>query len=261
MSVTHMALGTVRVQLTLGMAGEVIGMASSICHTHGSLPRSVYSDYLNELKSCMLHGVPGSISNPGRLTILPIGDSITQGSGKCTSYTYPLWKMLKDAGYDFEYVGPRSKTYDVGELRHCGFGGKNTEYFVPRIDSLYMTYPADVVLIHSGHNHFSEENPVQRIIESHRTIIDHILSINPDAVIFVAQVIESGKLPKYSYIPDLNKEIKKMVKSYHSKHVVLVNAGKGFDWHVCTTDDMVHPNQEGAEIMAKNWFKAIHRRL
>ncbi|MCQ2165790.1 MAG: FAD-dependent oxidoreductase [Bacteroidales bacterium] len=261
MSVTHMALGTVRVQLTLGMAGEVIGMAGSICHNHGSLPRSVYSDYLNELKSCMLHGVPGSISNPGRLTILPIGDSITQGSGNCTSYTYPLWKLLKEAGYDFEYLGPRSKTYDVGVLRHCGIGGKNTEYFVPRIDSLYMTYPADVVLIHSGHNHFIEENPVQGIIESHRTIIDHILAINPDAVIFVAQVIESGKLPKYSYIPDLNKEIKKMVKSYHSKNVLLVNAGKGFDWHECTADDMVHPNPKGAEVMAGNWFKALRRKL
>jgi len=58
MSVTHMALGTVRVQLTLGMAGEVIGMASKICKEHKSTPRSVYTDYLDELKALMIEGVP-----------------------------------------------------------------------------------------------------------------------------------------------------------------------------------------------------------
>ena len=58
MSVTHMALGTVRVQFTLGQAGEVAGMAAKICKEHGSLPRSVYTDYLDELKDCMKTGVP-----------------------------------------------------------------------------------------------------------------------------------------------------------------------------------------------------------
>lgn len=61
----------------------------------------------------------------------------------------------------------------------------------------------------------------------------------------MAQVVESGKLPKYSYIPDLNKEIAKMVKSLHSKQVVLVNQSKGFDWKTMTIADKVHPNQKG----------------
>lgn len=60
MSVPHMALGTVRVQFTLGMAGEVTGMAAKICKDHGSLPRSVYTDYLDELKDCMTTGIPGT---------------------------------------------------------------------------------------------------------------------------------------------------------------------------------------------------------
>ncbi len=58
MSVTHLALGTVRVQLTLGMAAEVIGMAAAICKQHGSDPRSVYTDHLEELKQHMTEGVP-----------------------------------------------------------------------------------------------------------------------------------------------------------------------------------------------------------
>ncbi len=202
-----------------------------------------------------------SAAGKNHYTIMPIGDSITQGSGKCVSYSYPLWKMMKEAGYDFEYIGPRTRTYDVGPLQHCGFGGKTIEYLDKNIDSLYRAYPADVLLLHAGHNHFAEKEPVPGIIESHRSLIDKVLAINPDAIIFVAQVIPSGKLPKYSYIPELDKELKKMVRSYHSRQVILVNASKGFDWEKHTNDDLVHPNAEGAEIMARHWMKVIHRHL
>lgn len=194
-------------------------------------------------------------------SILPLGDSITQGAGPCTSYTYPLWKELTAAGYDFEYVGPRQKTYDVGVLHHCGFGGKNVEYLEKHIEEFYGKYTADVVFLHAGHNHFIEENPVEGMIEAHRSIIDKILVINPDAYIFVAQVIPSGKLPKYSYIPEFNRQVKKLVRSYHSKHIILVNVAKGFEWEKFTADDKVHPNPEGADHMSHRWMKAIRKHL
>ena len=55
-SVTHEALGTVRVMRTTGMMGEIVGMAASICKTHGADPRAVYQTYLEELKTLMLRG-------------------------------------------------------------------------------------------------------------------------------------------------------------------------------------------------------------
>ncbi len=57
-SVTHVAYGTIRVQRTTAMMGEVVGMAASICKKHQSSPRSVYSDYLAELKELMTTGIP-----------------------------------------------------------------------------------------------------------------------------------------------------------------------------------------------------------
>lgn len=59
LSVTHMALGTVRVQATLGMAGEVIGMAAKICKEHKVSPVEVYSSHLPQLIEMMKKGVPG----------------------------------------------------------------------------------------------------------------------------------------------------------------------------------------------------------
>lgn len=55
-SVTHVALGTVRVMRTTGMMGEVVGMAASICSKHSSLPRQVYTEYLDELIALMKEG-------------------------------------------------------------------------------------------------------------------------------------------------------------------------------------------------------------
>jgi len=57
-SVTHVALGTVRVMRTTGMMGEVVGMAASICKNNNVLPRDVYKNHLEELKKLMTEGAP-----------------------------------------------------------------------------------------------------------------------------------------------------------------------------------------------------------
>ena len=66
-SVTHVALGTVRVMRTTGMLGEVIGMAASICHKHQADPRDVYTTHLAALIDLMKKGT-GDPSLPNRQT-------------------------------------------------------------------------------------------------------------------------------------------------------------------------------------------------
>lgn len=48
-SVTHIALGTVRVMRTTGMMGEVVGRAAYLAIKHGTGPRGVYQSHLPEL--------------------------------------------------------------------------------------------------------------------------------------------------------------------------------------------------------------------
>jgi hypothetical protein len=52
-SVTHEALGTVRVMKTGGMIGEVVGKAASICVKNDCSPREVYERYFGELKELL----------------------------------------------------------------------------------------------------------------------------------------------------------------------------------------------------------------
>ena len=56
-SVTHDALGSVRVMRTGGCMGEIVGMAASLCKEHDVDPRGVYKDHLDELKELMQQGV------------------------------------------------------------------------------------------------------------------------------------------------------------------------------------------------------------
>jgi hypothetical protein len=52
-SVTHQALGAVRVMNTLGMVGVVVGRAAAIAYKHKTTPRGVYETYWDECKNLL----------------------------------------------------------------------------------------------------------------------------------------------------------------------------------------------------------------
>ena len=57
-SVTHVALGTIRVMRTTGMMGEVLGHAAYLCIKHETDPRGVYEKYLDEMKEMLSDKLP-----------------------------------------------------------------------------------------------------------------------------------------------------------------------------------------------------------
>jgi acetyl esterase len=193
-----------------------------------------------------------------KVRIMGIGDSITEGGGTFSSYMGPLKTMINESGLDCEFVGIREGKSCGVSYRHSAFGGKNTEFIDSKIDSIFSVCQADIVLIHSGHNHFIEEKPVDGIVLSHKSIIEKLRKRNPNVKILVAGVIDSGKLPKYSYIRDLNIRLKALVDEYADDNIIFVNVGDGFDWRIHTINDKVHPNSVGAYVMASNWYKALN---
>lgn len=56
-SVTHEALGTIRVMRTGGMMGEIVGMAVSICKKYEINPKQLYESHLDELLMLAKQGV------------------------------------------------------------------------------------------------------------------------------------------------------------------------------------------------------------
>ncbi len=86
-SVTHEALGTVRVMKTCGMMGEVVGKAASLCVLHDCPPAAIYERYWPEMDTLLQ--LPGKAyrKTPNEtFTIpadsLPLASSVGPPSGK-----------------------------------------------------------------------------------------------------------------------------------------------------------------------------------
>ncbi|QDT12494.1 FAD-dependent oxidoreductase [Planctomycetes bacterium K23_9] len=130
-SVTHEALGTVRVMKTCGMMGEVVGKAASLCALNSCNPRDVYESHLDALLELLK--LPGKAhrSTPSAQIIIP--DDILpmagpQGpmSGKDPKKEDGIVLDDKDAtlrgnwtsgtglknyvGWSYQYASPKSKS-------------------------------------------------------------------------------------------------------------------------------------------------------
>ena len=96
-SASHVAFGAVRVMRTLGLLGEVVGMAASICAGEDIYPRDVYETRLDELKGMMEVGVPAPRTyHPGGF------------GSKYEGYHF------KDTGHLGVYPHPHGKLNDPG---------------------------------------------------------------------------------------------------------------------------------------------------
>lgn len=198
-------------------------------------------------------------AEPAVTRIMAVGDSITQGGKTFAAYRIPLAAKLQAAGVRFVFVGSQQTATPQGPLWHEGYGGKNAEYLASILEAKLKAQPADVLMLQAGHNHFIEEKPVPGIVAAHREMITTTRRLNPKTIVFVAQVIPSGKLPKYGYIPELNAALALLVKELHrpAQPVYLVDLATGFDPAKDTIADLVHPNAPGAEKIAQRWSEAL----
>ena len=195
--------------------------------------------------------------------IMAVGDSITQGGKTFATYRIPLAAKLQAAGVRFVFVGSQKTDTPQGPLWHEGYGGKNAEYLATILEAKLKANPANVLMLQAGHNHFIEEKPIAGIVAAHREMVATARRLNPKTIIFVAQVIPSGKLPKYSYIPELNLALAALVKELHRSEqpVYLVDLATDFDPAKDTIADLVHPNTAGAEKIAQRWSEALTKVL
>ncbi len=114
-SVTHVALGTIRVMRTGGMMGEVVGMAASLCKEHNTTPRGVFNDHLEELKKLMEKGI-GAKPDKFWHTAMPRGEAAEAKKAVAPAWLPKAGKNVardakvsvsstrKEGGYDAKYI-------------------------------------------------------------------------------------------------------------------------------------------------------------
>lgn len=196
---------------------------------------------------------------PREWSILCLGDSITACSGDFGCYRNELAERLAANHFDVRFVGSQQSQGPAGTLRHEGYGGRTTEFLAANFERWYRDNPADIILLHSGHNHFAEEHPVAGILAATEKIVTTARRIHPRVVILLAKVIPSSKLPKYTYLAELNAGLTELAARLNTacQPVILVDQAAGFDAVSDTVADGVHPNASGAGKMAARWYEAL----
>jgi lysophospholipase L1-like esterase len=217
-------------------------------------------------EDCGPFGVP--------VRLLPLGDSITQGTPSSMSYRRPLWHDLEAVGPIFEFIGsldshaggpPVLPDFDVD---HEGHAGWTTAHILNGRDGMgslsdwLQAYDPDVVLLHIGTNDLKATGNDLTVVATTLGGVDQIIDVLradvPDVCILIAQLIPTDRAPIAARIPLLNALIPPLAaqKTTQLSPVIVVDQFTGFD-AVTDTYDGLHPNGPGERKMADRWLGVV----
>lgn len=213
-----------------------------------------------------------------RIHILPIGDSITQGGRRDRpeySYRYPLFYMLRDAGYGVDFVGSlntglhEDATWPARggvpfDPNHEGHYGGTTAQVRDYLRDVVSTYaaPPDIALIQLGSNDVDAPDYRKAIIEPLADIVALLRQSNPRVIVLVGHLLESSKRARV--IRGLMEQMAVEITTIQSPVVTVPHyegwwERPGLPWS--DTFDWAHPNPKGQQKMADKWFAAMEPHL
>ncbi|MEW9552971.1 ricin-type beta-trefoil lectin domain protein [Nonomuraea sp. NPDC050783] len=202
-------------------------------------------------------GIAAAESNGG-VRVMPLGDSITEGTQVPGGYRIGLWQRLAAGGYTVDFVGSQfNGPGNLGDHDHEGHPGWRIDQIDANINGWLRTQNPRTVLLHIGTNDVLQNYNLSGAPQRLSTLIDHITAAVPGADVLVATIIPLANSGQESAARTFNAAIPGIVQSKVSsgKRVHLV------DMHSkLTTSDLidgVHPTAGGYDKMAAAWYEAL----
>src|SRR5690242_13433576 len=170
-------------------------------------------------------GAAAAESNGG-VRVMPLGDSITEGTQVPGGYRIGLWQRMAAAGYRVDFVGTQSNgPATLGDHDHEGHPGWRIDQIDANITGWLRTYDPHTVLLHIGTNDVLQNFNLPGAPGRLSTLIDHITATVPNAEVFVATIIPLANAGQESAARTFNAAIPGIVqgKVNAGKHVHLVD--------------------------------------
>jgi len=182
-------------------------------------------------------GPDGGITGEAtKITVMPIGDSITRGGNHRPAYRYPMQEFNKPGdnryiGCEIDFVGsadirvrdenaPSLSALPTGEYgngeydhHHASWGGNTVGQIHLKVDEQLDLHKPDAVLIHAGTNDILNVN-IDLMGDSKRELramINSIRQKSPKTVIFVAKVIRPGAAKHQKRVDNWNASVAEVV--------------------------------------------------
>jgi lysophospholipase L1-like esterase len=199
-----------------------------------------------------------SAESNGGVRVMPLGDSITEGTQVPGGYRIGLWQRFTTNGFRVDFVGSQfNGPASLGDHDHEGHPGWRIDQIDANIVGWLQTSTPHTVLLHIGTNDVLQNFNLGTAPNRLSTLIDHITSTAPTAEVFVAQITPLANSTQDAAGRTFNSAIPGIVQGKVSagKHVHLV------DMHsALTTADLtdgIHPTAGGYDKMAATWFNAL----
>src|SRR4051794_37518542 len=130
------------------------------------------------------------------IRIMPLGDSITYGSGAAGGYRNQLFQTLTSAGFNVDFVGTQVGN-GVGTLPDSDHEG-HPGWIINQLDTniqgwLGSIADPDVILLHIGTNDFGTGTDTVHAIDRLDGLITKIANLRPYAHIIVTNLMERNE--------------------------------------------------------------------
>jgi lysophospholipase L1-like esterase len=201
---------------------------------------------------------PAQAESNGGVRVMPLGDSITEGTQVPGGYRIGLWQRVTNGGYRVDFVGSQfNGPASLGDHDHEGHPGWRIDQIDANITGWLGATSPRTILLHIGTNDVLQNYNVAGAPARLSTLIDHITTAAPNADVFVATIIPLANASQETAGRTFNAAVPGIVqnKVNAGKHVHLV------DMHAALTTadltDGIHPTAGGYDKMAATWYAAL----
>ena len=170
--------------------------------------------------AALLPAGPAAAESNGGVRVMPLGDSITEGTQVPGGYRIGLWQRFGAGNYRVDFVGSQfNGPGSLGDHDHQGHPG----WRIDQIDANVVTWLRNTnprtVLLHIGTNDILQNYNVANAPARLSALVDKITATAPNADVFVATIIPLSNSGQNAAARTFNATIPGMVQSK-------VNAGK-----------------------------------
>ncbi len=196
---------------------------------------------------------------PPPLHIMPLGDSITQGTVP-GGYRLPLYQLLTNAGYNIDFVGSTTVNGapNLPDSDHEGHSG----WRIDQIDSIILGVfgqiaDPDIILVLIGTNDYGQNYDTAHATNRLESLVVKMATARPNAKIIVANLLARGEPYNTQIQNTFNPFLPSMVARQQSlgRQVYFDDLRSAVP--LSDMPDQLHPGQVGYQKMATNWFGVI----
>ena len=195
-------------------------------------------------------------------TVMPLGDSITDGYGIPGGYRIDLWRSLEDSGIDVDFVGSlRNGPRSLADRDHEGHTGWRIDEIQASIDGWIRTYRPDVVLLLIGTNDILRHYRVPSAPKRLGSLIDRIYALRPVTKILVSTIPRTPNMTANAEIASYNAAVREVVRTRATARGSIWFVDGGGRLMPADLADGLHPNASGYRKLAQAWHAALVRVL